>query len=50
MNAWVSLAPAGMAVLWLVLFIIFDDDDRSDTALTCANIWAAASVMIGVLR
>lgn len=50
MSAWVSLIPAGMGVLWLVLFFVFDDAARIDTAMICANIWAAASVMIGVLR
>jgi hypothetical protein len=50
MSAWVSLIPAGMALLWLVLFLVFKDDDRSDTALICANIWGCASVVVGVLR
>jgi hypothetical protein len=50
MNILLILFPAAFSLLWLVLFIVFDDDARSERALVCANIWAAASVMIGVLR
>jgi hypothetical protein len=50
MNAWVSLFPAAMAVLWLVLFLVVGDDPRGDTALICANIWGCVAIMIGVLQ
>jgi hypothetical protein len=50
MNTLLILFPPCMSLLWLVLFFVFKDDDRSDTALISANIWGCASVLIGVLR